>query len=254
MNWLKTDEGLEIYYEVTGEGPAIVFQSGYMGIHDIWKYQIDYFKNSYKCITQDNRGYGLSSTPTSSSYYTMEKNADDLKAILDASNIITPIVLVTHSIGDMIATAFAEKYPELVKGIIMIGGPLLSGLSADKNGRNDEMFSAYQTTPSSRMQFYTNLGLCKELAMEASKWQHSAFTKQTRAMLNYRPKNNIEQPTIVVHSKSDPSIPQDLSEEIVNTLPKGKLLLLDGFKHFPQTEKPEIINTIISDFCNELNY
>lgn len=35
----------EIYYEDSGEGqPVIAFQSGYMGIHDIWKFQVEALK------------------------------------------------------------------------------------------------------------------------------------------------------------------------------------------------------------------
>ena len=32
MAWTVTDDGLEIYYEDTGKGDVLVFQSGYRGI------------------------------------------------------------------------------------------------------------------------------------------------------------------------------------------------------------------------------
>lgn len=258
MNWTKNYEGLEIYYEVKGTGSPIVFQSGYMGIHDIWKYQVEALKENYMCITHDNRGYGLSSKPECSSFYTMEKNADDLKAVLDSAGITEPILLVTHSIGGMIALAFAENYPELIKGILMIGGPALSGSYIKENGGNEQMWSAYQTTPSSSMLFYKNIGLCEEIALEAAKWNHSAFTQQAKAALNYQPSNNLKeiltQPVTVVHSKSDNITPLEAPQQIVDALPNSKMILIDGYKHFPQVEGPNTINKIINDVCKELNY
>lgn len=258
MSWTKNTEGLEIYYEVTGSGSPIVFQSGYMGIHDIWKYQVEALKETHQCITHDNRGYGLSSKPEYSSYYTMEKNAEDLKAVVDAVGIVEPFLLVTHSLGGMIALAFAEKYPEMIKGIIMMGGPGLSGTALKKMGGHDEMWSAYQTTPSSSMMFFKNIGLCEEIALEASKWTHAAFTKQARATLNYQPSDHLReyvvQPVTVVHSKSDNITPLEVPQQIVDELPNAKMLLIDGCKHFPQVETPQIITDIINDVCSELNY
>ena len=41
MPYVVTDDDCEIYYEVLGNGPSIVFISGFMGITDIWRAQID---------------------------------------------------------------------------------------------------------------------------------------------------------------------------------------------------------------------
>jgi len=42
MPWAQTADHFEIYYGDSGEGqPVIAFQSGYMGIHDIWKFQVE---------------------------------------------------------------------------------------------------------------------------------------------------------------------------------------------------------------------
>ena len=229
-----------------------------MGIHDIWKHQVKYLKDFYRCITHDNRGYGLSSKPESSSFYTMEKNADDLKLILDCCGVAEPVLLITHSIGGMIALAFAEKYPQLVKGILMMGGPALSGETVKKLGGNEEMWSAYQTTPSASSKFYQNIGLCEEIALEAAKWTHAAFTNQAKAVLNYHPSQQIAekitQPVRLIHSQSDNITSLEVVREIETALPNAKLILIETGKHFPQTAAPELINNLILDVCHELNY
>lgn len=143
MTWAITYDQLEIYYEDSGgDLPVIAFQSGYMGIHDIWKYQVEALKDRYRCITHDNRGHGLSSSPEDVSHYTTPSNADDLKAVLDDAAVTTSSVLVTHSMGGTNAIAFAIRYPHLVKGVLMMGGPVLDGESKLKRGGHEAMYSA----------------------------------------------------------------------------------------------------------------
>lgn len=256
MSWVNTSDGIEIFYEIVGTGTPLIFQSGYMGIHDIWKYQVNYFRENYRCITHDNRGYGMSGKPESSSFYTMEKNADDLRDVMNAANVTEPAIIITHSMGGMIAMAFAEKYPERVKSIIMMGGPAYSGNIVKASGGHEQMWSAYQTTPSSSMQFYKNLGLCEEIAQEAAKWSHAAFTNQAKAVLNYYPHKDIQkilvQPVSVVHSKKDNITPEEMPQEIVDSLPNARMIFIDRGKHFPQTKVPNIINEIIQNICTEL--
>lgn len=255
MAWTKTNDGLEIFYEVEGNGPTIVFQSGYMGIHDIWNPLVEEMKNSYRCITHDNRGYGLSSKPVDSSFYTTGKNADDLKAVLEAAEMTEPFLLVSHSIGSMAAVAFASKYPQLVKGIVLMGGPVITNEGVLQLGGHDEMYAAYQTTPSDAANFYKRLGCAEEIALEAGKWQPTVFKNQTRTMLNYRPDSsvlNLQSPITVVHGTHDVASPKELVYKIVDTFSHAKWVELDGLNHFPQTEAPETINKLLHDFYTEI--
>ncbi|MCH8744730.1 MAG: alpha/beta hydrolase, partial [Chloroflexi bacterium] len=51
--------GIELYYESHGEGPAIVFSHGRGGNHLSWWQQMASFSSEYRCITFDHRGWGL---------------------------------------------------------------------------------------------------------------------------------------------------------------------------------------------------
>ena len=46
---------LKLYYEVHGEGPAVVFAHGGGGNHLSWWQQVPAFSEHYKCITQIER-------------------------------------------------------------------------------------------------------------------------------------------------------------------------------------------------------
>lgn len=255
MAWTVTDDGLEIYYEDTGEGDVLVFQSGYMGIHDIWKYQIGELSRSFRCITHDNRGYGLSSKPAESSFFTMERNVEDTKQVLEAVGINEPCVFVTHSLGGMMAVAFDKIYPEMVKAIIMMNGSVFSP-SPDR-GANEDMWATSQQTPSESMMFYNRLGLKEEIAIEAGKWQKTVFRNQTRAFLNYtvtaETVKDMEFPVLVVYGKADPIlISEEIPRSVARAFPNGDSIGIEGLKHFPQTQEPGTINRLISEFCGKL--
>lgn len=256
MTWAITSDQLEIYYEDSGGNlPVIAFQSGFMGIHEIWKYQVEALKDRYRCITHDNRGHGLSSSPEDASYYTTENNADDLKAVLDAAGVATPILLCTHSMGSTNGIAFALRYPQLVKGILMMGGASISGEAKLKRGGHEEMFSIHHTSPSASMRFYARLGLQAYIALEAGKWPRHVFRNQTAAQLTFLPGDAVSRitvPVLVLHGENDIVTSLELVQEAVDGLPTARMQTIKGVNHFPQTENPEAVNRIIEEFAREL--
>ena len=52
--------GIQLYYEVHGSGPAILFAHGQGGNHLSWWRQVPYFARHYTCITFDHRAFGQS--------------------------------------------------------------------------------------------------------------------------------------------------------------------------------------------------
>ena len=256
MAWATTSDQLEIYYEDSGGNlPLIVFQSGFMGIHNIWKYQVDALKSRYRCITHDNRGHGLSSSPADMAYYTTENNADDLKAVLDDAGVSEPVILCTHSMGSTNGIAFALRYPQLVKGILMMGGASISGEPKLRRGGHQEMFSVHHTSPSASMKFYVRLGLRADIAIEAGKWSRHVFRNQTASQLSFLPGEAVSRitiPVLVLHGTHDVVTPLEVVREAVDGLPNARLQIIEGVNHFPQTERPEAVNRIIEEFAKEV--
>src|SRR5713226_1542507 len=46
----------DLYYEVTGTGPALIFAHGLSGNHLSWWQQVPYFSDRYTCVTFAHRG------------------------------------------------------------------------------------------------------------------------------------------------------------------------------------------------------
>jgi aminoacrylate hydrolase len=70
-----------IHYIEEGEGEALLFISGLVGLSKMWEFQFPYFSNRYRCISFDHRGSGESDKPKDG--YTTSKITEDVVALLD---------------------------------------------------------------------------------------------------------------------------------------------------------------------------
>ncbi len=78
-------------------------------------------RNNYRCIVPDHIGMGLSDKPDDKTYdFTLNQRADDLESLLDHLNITNSITLVLHDWGGMIGMAYATRYPERIKRLIIL--------------------------------------------------------------------------------------------------------------------------------------
>lgn len=78
-------------------------------------------EKGFYVIVYDRRGEGRS-TDTSAKF-TFQQTFDDINSILSKQGI-EKINLLGHSFGGVVATLFAEKYPEKVNSIILISAPV----------------------------------------------------------------------------------------------------------------------------------
>ena len=108
--------GVRIYYESHGEGEAIVFAHGAGGNHLSWWQQVPFFRDRYRCVTFDHRGFGRSveraDGPGGASF------AEDLRALLDHLGIERTL-LAAQSMGGRACLGFSLAYPERVRGLVM---------------------------------------------------------------------------------------------------------------------------------------
>jgi pimeloyl-ACP methyl ester carboxylesterase len=110
-------DGAKIYYEVNGEGPAVLFVHGSGGHHAAWWQQVPYFtKRGYSVVTLDLRGFGRS-TSEQDEYDSLEFPGDIL-AVLDAAGIARA-VLAGQSIGASAALKVAVAHPDRAAGVIL---------------------------------------------------------------------------------------------------------------------------------------
>jgi len=106
----------EIYYEVTGEGPALVFAHGLGGNHLSWWQQVPHFADRYSCVTFAHRGFTPSRIEPGGAR--AEAYGDDLAALAEHLGFKT-LALVCQSMGGWTGLDFAFRAPERVSALVL---------------------------------------------------------------------------------------------------------------------------------------
>jgi pimeloyl-ACP methyl ester carboxylesterase len=114
MPYAEIDDGIRLYYELTGpeQGPLILqLGGGHLGPPKIPHDNHRFRQEGFRILSFDARGYGASSAPRQR--YTIEGWAEDAVALLDALGIERALVHGT-SMGGMIAIALTALHPSRV--------------------------------------------------------------------------------------------------------------------------------------------
>lgn len=115
-------DGVKIHYEIYGDGPhTMVFIPPWAIVHSrIYKAQLPYFSERFRCISYDGRGNGKSDRPEDVAAYSLDNYVADALAVMDATNA-GKAILVGLSFGGMLASVLAAHHPERVKAAILVG-------------------------------------------------------------------------------------------------------------------------------------
>jgi 3-oxoadipate enol-lactonase len=117
--------GIEIYYEVQGEGEPMVLIPYLAADQACYAFQVADFAKHYTCYSVDLRGAGLSGKPDG--VYTTELFAADVAAFMQAAGIGQAHVFGL-SLGAATGLWLAAKYPEKVKTLSLHSGWTASDL------------------------------------------------------------------------------------------------------------------------------
>jgi 3-oxoadipate enol-lactonase len=132
MSWTASN-GTQIYYEMHGRGPAVLFVHGSGGHHAAWWQQVAALRDRYCVITMDLRGFGCSRWDSEHDARAFPR---DIVAVLDA--LATDwgpdrVVLVGQSIGAAAALRAGLNRPDRTAGVVLahsLGGIRHSELAA----------------------------------------------------------------------------------------------------------------------------
>ncbi|HEX9152136.1 MAG TPA: alpha/beta hydrolase [Flavobacterium sp.] len=122
-----------ISYSDTGKGTAIVLLHGFLENKGMWDFYIPEFAKKNRIITVDLLGHG--ETECLSYVQTMEDNADAIRTVLSELRI-RKAIFVGHSMGGYVALAFAELYPENIKGLVLLNSTTRADSEERKTNRD----------------------------------------------------------------------------------------------------------------------
>ncbi|MCA1479502.1 alpha/beta fold hydrolase [Bradyrhizobium sp. NBAIM08] len=112
-------DGVNIYYEVHGNGPPLLLTHGYSSTSAMWHGQIDALAKDHTLILWDMRGHGQSDYPDDASAYSEDLTVGDMAAILDAVGTKRAII-GGLSLGGYMSLAFYRAHPERARALLII--------------------------------------------------------------------------------------------------------------------------------------
>src|SRR6266480_2049232 len=125
--FLEVENG-RLYFEVAGEGPAVVLIHAGLWDSRIWEDQFTAFADRHTVLRYDLRGFGRSSRFDRP--FSARQDLADLMGFLGMERAS----LVGASIGGALAVDFTLERPEMVGALVLVG----AGLSGDDTPDDEE--------------------------------------------------------------------------------------------------------------------
>jgi haloalkane dehalogenase len=113
--------GLNYHYLDEGAGSPMLMLHGNPTWSFYYRDLVKVFSKQFRTIVPDHIGCGLSDKPDATRYdYQLRSRVGDLEALLEHLNIRDNITLIVHDWGGMIGSAYAVKYPERIRRMIIL--------------------------------------------------------------------------------------------------------------------------------------
>lgn len=111
-------DGVQIHYEVRGDGPVVLLSHGYAASGRMWERQLETLSDRYRVVSWDLRGHGRSDSPEDPALYSEALCVDDMAALLDACDAETAVV-GGLSLGGYLSLAFQQARPERTRALLL---------------------------------------------------------------------------------------------------------------------------------------
>lgn len=249
MAKLKRDDGVELYYEVHGSGPAIILTHGYSSTAQMWAGQVEPLAKNHTLILWDMRGHGQSDYPTDESLYSEEATVGDIAALLDAVGARTAIV-GGLSLGGYMSLAFNRVHPERVEALLIIDtGP---------GFKKDEAREAWNQTALKTAQRWEEQGLALLQTFSPERRQAShrsaeGLARAGRRMLTQRDAKVIESlpsfavPSLVVVGSEDAPF-LAAADYMAAKIPGAQKVVIENAGHAANIDQPAAFNAAVLAF------
>jgi 3-oxoadipate enol-lactonase len=257
-------DGGRLYYETSGNGPAIVLiHAGFLDLR-MWDPQIPVFSKTNRVIRYDVRGFGKSDIARNT--YSDYK---DLRALLYHLRVKTAS-LVGVSNGGRIAADFAVEYPSMLDHLVLVS-PGMSGYKSS-GPEEDKMWEEFDRQMKPQEIADREGRAVDAVEMDVNAWA-SAQTPVNRERIRQIALDNfhvhvenpwklqvppeprtfqrlpqIRTPTLVIIGDRDVPPQILLTDNIHSHIPGSKRVLIPGADHIVNMSKPDEFNRTVLEF------
>ncbi len=251
-------DGAAVHYQVSGKGPTIVLIHGFGGNTYNWRHWQEMLSDSFKVISVDLPGFGITG-PITSGNYSDSAQVAFLEAFVDSLKL-KHFVLAGNSMGGAISWKYAAKNPDKVKELILINA---SGYPSINSGKKRPLAFRLLDKESLRP-FLTKItpeSVIKKTLLNTY-FQDSLVTKEevnlyvkmlvregNREVILNRSKNGSSRPdttllstlpmrTLILWGDQDNVISVANAYRFERDIPDNKLIIYENVGHLPMFEDP----------------
>jgi pimeloyl-ACP methyl ester carboxylesterase len=199
--------GLELYFEIHGEGSPLVLLHGGVNPSEMFGQPLAEMAKSHKVIAIHLQGHGL--TKDVDRAWSFEASADDVAALLEQLDVEKASIM-GYSYGAGVALQTAIRHPEIVNRVVAISAAFRS------DGEYPEITAAFEQMPSIAPMIAANVSQSPLATMYPDVNWETMF-KKTGELHSQRfdwsePVAGIKAPTLLVFADADSIRPDHIAE------------------------------------------
>ena len=120
MDYVVSNDDVELFVRDAGEGPVIVLLHGWPDTSVLWREMVPPLNAAgYRCVGIDLRGCGFSTKPYEVERYHMRELVGDVAAVIESLDA-GPVAVLGHDWGASLAWAVATFRPDLVSSMVAL--------------------------------------------------------------------------------------------------------------------------------------
>jgi pimeloyl-ACP methyl ester carboxylesterase len=244
-----------------GEGlQTIIFIHGFPFNYTSWQPQVDHFKENYRVIAYDIRGFGSSSISTEKQ--SIQLMADDLVAIMDEL-AIDKAVVCGLSMGGYIALNAISRYSDRFSGLVLCD----TQCGADSAEARDKRFKTIEHISNNGLEgfalpfmeavfgpeTYDNNAELVQSIKEMVLSSNIDTVKATLKALAERGETcsilaGINVPTLLIFGSEDKITPSERGSDMQAQIPNAILEVIEEAGHLSNLENPREFNDILERY------
>ena len=242
---VQLPSGVRLHYIEQGpaSGPGVLLLHGYSDSSFSWSRVMPLLPPELRVVAIDQRGHGRSDRPERG--YSLDDFATDALQAMETLGIDSATV-VGHSMGSFVARRVAERAPERVQRLVLLGSAstaanaVVRELLGVVNGLTDpvepgfvrefQMSTAARPVPPE----FLERVIANSQAMPARVWKAALAS-----LVEYRPSGAIQCPTLVVGGDVDGVFSAAEQAQLARQIPGAVLDLEPGVGHALNWEDPD---------------
>lgn len=246
-----------ISYRIYGnKGPQLICVNGVQQSMAMWQTLVSRFSRDYRIVLFDFPNQGKAKILSGPPQVSLDEQVEILLAVIDKTNLGPEATICAASWGGVIAAAFAAKYRDRIKKLILASlgtkpnkkmvETIEAGACLDMNDR-DKMAQTLiksfgETLPERFKQSIVNqFRTMKEEAVRAF-YEHGLFVISSKQLSDAVDLKAIKAKTILLNGEKDAIIDLDDVEFLASQIPNCEVKIIKGVGHFMHMEREEVLD------------